>query len=257
MNRELIIKLLAALGVKIAQKDEAGNVNPKEGELKEDDAVKLVEDLFQAGNLGLVQKRDELLGSEVKLKEQLKAFETGAAEKEKTLAALQEQLKKNNPEEYKNYYEGKAKELEAAHATALAAITAERDQFKNSHLERVKSDAIGEAIKGIEFLPGLQDGFIALAMTKNQFKDSTIDNKTVFTNQENKTLQAVLHELSLSKEGRAYIKNGNQGGGSGGSNAGQGSGTGGGNQISRTAFAALPDAGKTEFLNKGGTVVDG
>ena len=190
------------------------------------------------------------------MKDKLSAFETRAAEKEKALAALTDQLKKNNPEEYKNYYEGKAKELEAKFQAELSAVTAERDKFQQDHYSRVQQDAIDEGVKNLAFLDGLRDGFVALAMTRNQFKPSSIDGKTVFTNQENKTIQAVLHELSMSKDGRVYLKNQNQGGGSGGSGTAQSGGTGGGNQMTKAQFDALTDQAKMDFATKGGTVVD-
>jgi len=48
MNKELILKLLKSLGVKIGEKE-------AEGEIKEDVAIKLVEDLFNASNLVLLK----------------------------------------------------------------------------------------------------------------------------------------------------------------------------------------------------------
>jgi hypothetical protein len=92
MTKEAILKLLAALGVKIGD---------KEGEVKEADALKLVEESFKAENLGLVQKRDELLAQEVKLKEKITAMETSTTESNKKIGELEAQLKKNSPEENK------------------------------------------------------------------------------------------------------------------------------------------------------------
>jgi len=59
MNREEILKFLQTLGIKVT-------VDGAEGTLKEADAIKLVEEQFKAANLGLVQKRDELLAEVVK-----------------------------------------------------------------------------------------------------------------------------------------------------------------------------------------------
>jgi hypothetical protein len=92
-------------------------------------------------------------------------------------------------------------------------------------------------------------------MTHNQFKPTEIDGKTLFLNQENKTLQAVLHELSLSNEGKAYIKNGNQGGGAHGGTdpgaAGQG-----GQKMDRKDFMVLSPQAQMDFINKNGTLTD-
>ena len=91
MTREEILKLLTALGVKVT-------VDGADNTMKEDDAIKLVEEQFKATNLGLVQKRDELLADGVKAKERIKALETAAGESNKRILDLDEQLKKNDPE---------------------------------------------------------------------------------------------------------------------------------------------------------------
>jgi len=257
MTREQILALLKKLGVKIA---EAGK-EPVEGEFKEDDAVKLVEGDFNSVHLGLTQKRDELLAQEIKLKEKIKSLEDGATKSITEKAELEAQLKKNNPEEYKNYYEGKAKELEAKYLAEQKTLTEERDRFRDRHLARVRDDAIELACKDIVFADGLKNGFIALAMASNQFKPSEIDGKTVFTNQDNKTLGNVFHELKLSNEGKAYIKNQNAGGGSQGGQNAQASNpnnaAGGTNSMPRSQFMAMNDSAKMDFTSKGGQITDG
>ena len=248
MTREMILKLLAALGVKIT-------ADGADGAMKEDDAVKLIEDSFTAGNLGLVQKRDQLLAQEIELKNKMTAMETAATEANKRIGELDAQLKKNSPEENKKYYEGQLKEAKAKFDQELANVSEERNKYRDSHFTRVRDDAINEAVKDIQFIDGLKDGFISLAMMRNQFKPIEVDGKYAFTNQDNETLQAVLHKLSLSKEGKAYIKNGNQGSGAQGGQSPGAAGQGG-NQMSRTDFMVLSNQAKMDFTNKGGVVTD-
>jgi hypothetical protein len=248
MNREEILKLLAALGAKVT-------TDGADGSMKEDDAVKLVEEQFKASNLGLVQKRDELLAQEKALKEKITVLENGTTEANKKIGELDAQLKKNSPEENKKYYEGQLAEAKTKFEQELAGITADRDKYRESHYSRVRNDAVNEAVKDIQFIDGLRDGFISLAMMRNQFKAIEVDGKTAFTNQDNKTLQAVLHELSLSKEGRAYIKNGNQGSGAQGGNS-QGAAGQGGKQMSRNDFMSLSDQEKMDFTSKGGAITE-
>ena len=88
MNKEMILKLLASLGVKVT-------ADGAEGSLKEDVAVKLVEDLISASNLGLVQKRDELLAQEVALKAKIEGLEKNATDTAKKQTELELQLKKS------------------------------------------------------------------------------------------------------------------------------------------------------------------
>jgi DNA-binding phage protein len=110
MNKELILKLLAALGVKIGTND---------GEMKEEDAIKLVEDSFNAGNAGLINKRDELLKQEKDLKAKIEGLETIAKETGVKQTELEAQLKKADPEKFKAYYEGLAKDAETKHTAEL------------------------------------------------------------------------------------------------------------------------------------------
>jgi hypothetical protein len=245
MTREELLKLLTSLGVKLG-----------EGGMKEEDAIKLLEGSFEAANRGLIAKRDELLAEVAKVKAKSAELETGNTESVKKISDLEAQIKKTNPEEYKKYYEGQAKELEAKHELAMTELSKERDKYRDSHYTRVRDDAIEGAVNGIKFLPGLRNGFVALAMLKNQFKPTEIDGKTIFTNQDNKTIDAVLHELSLSEEGKAYIQNGNSGGGStGNSNSNGTPGAGGaGQQITRQQFDSLSDVGRVEFISKGGQI---
>lgn len=246
MNREQILALLKSLGVVIGD---------GEGQIKEDDAVKLVEDSFKAENLGLIQNRDKLLANEVKLKESMKALEAKAGESDKRIIELDAQLKKANPQEYKDYYEGQAKTLQTQHETALKAIEAERDKYRDSHYARLRDDAINQGTKGFEFVDGLKDGFIALAMTRNQFKPVEVDGKTIFTNQDNETMEAVFHKLKMTDEGKAYLKNLNAGAGTGNSPGVRGgSSPASGQTISREQFNTFNAQQKQEYISKGGLV---
>jgi len=245
MNKEMILKMLAALGVKIGTND---------GEVKEEVAIKLVEDLLAAGNLGLIQKRDELLANEIKLKEKIAGMETAANETIKKQSELEAQLKKANPEEFKSFYEVKAKELETKYNSELKAVNEELNKYKESHYERIKNDTLSEAVKDIQFIDGLKDGFIALALSRNTFKPIEADGKTIFTNQNNETIDAVIRQFAQTKEGKAFIKNGNQGSGAqGADNKGTGAG---GNKKTRAEFDALSNQEKADFASKGGTITE-
>jgi hypothetical protein len=251
MTKEAILKLLAALGVKVS-------IDGAEGTMKEDDAIKLVEDQFNASNLGLVQKRDELLGEVVKQKEKITAMEATASEANRKIGELDAQLKKNSPEENRKFYDAKLAEEKAKFEQDIAGVTAERDKFRESHYTRVRNDAINEATKNIKFInDSYREGFIALIEKQNQFKpiDPNKDGNIVFTNQENKSIQAVLHDFSLSNTGKAFIQNGNQGGNAQGGND-QGAPGQGGQTMSRADFGALTAQAKMDFTSKGGTVTD-
>ena len=246
MNPEEIKKILAQL--------------TGETPISQEDATKLIQELHDATARGLTAKNQELIGTEKKLKEQIEALTTANKKAIDDKALVEEQLKKNNPEEAKKYYEGQLQTEQAKFDTAIKAAEAERDKFRDSHYARIRDDAVAVGLKNINFVDGLRDGFIALAMQKNRFEPHEIDGKVVFTNQDNKTIEAVLHELTLSAEGKAYIKNTSSGAGSppaSPGNQGAGAGAGSGNSVlERKAFDAMNNQQKMDFITKGGTVVD-
>jgi len=120
MNREIILKLLAALGVKTS-------TDGAEGTMKEDDAVMLIEEQFKASNLGLLTKRDELLAEVVKQKEKIKQMETATSEATKKIGELNAQLEKNSPEENKKFFEAELQKEKARYEETLSNLTKERD----------------------------------------------------------------------------------------------------------------------------------
>jgi hypothetical protein len=227
-------------------------------EIKAEDKAKLIQELYDATARGLTLKNEELIGADKKLKEKLESLEQSAAKSGEQIKALEEQVKKNNPEEAKKYYEGITQELQTKHQDELKVISEERDRFKQSHYTRLQDDAVLAGVKDLQFLDGLRDGFVALAMSKNQFLPREIDGKTIFTNKDNKTIEAVLHEFSLSNEGKAYLKDTNSGGGS--SSHVQGPGNLGapkpGQSLTRDQFSTLNDQKKMEFINQGGQILD-
>ena len=222
MNKELILKLLAALGVK-ATADGANNT------LKEDDAVKLVEDLFKAETLGLAAKRDELLGSEKSLKEKIALLETSATESNKKIGELDALLKKNSPADIKAAMENEFKITKDKYEQDLAGITADRDKYRDTHFKAIQKALVEKACENIEFLDGLKNGFISRAMEGSTWTPSEMVNRegvleTGFLNQNKKTIDALIHEFKMG-EGKAYIKNGSQGSGAQGGQNRQGGGT--------------------------------
>ncbi len=177
-----------------------------------DDKIKLILSESEADNRGLIQKRDELLGKEKKYKEQIAGFETERTGYDEKIAGLEEELKKNSPEQHKQFYEAQLAEKQKKFDDELAKIQGERDFFKTSHLKRLRDDAISEGVKDIQFVDGLRNGFIATVLMQNQFEAKEIDGQLMFLNGDNKTIQDVIHDFSLSNEGKAYIKNPTSGG---------------------------------------------
>lgn len=70
-----------------------------------EDKVKSILSEYEADNRGLVSKRDELLGKNKKYQEQIQAFESSKSDYESKIAGLEEELKKNSPEQHRQYYD--------------------------------------------------------------------------------------------------------------------------------------------------------
>lgn len=184
-----------------------------------DDKIKSIISERDADERGLVQKRDELLGSEKKLKEQISAYEKAKGESDAEIAKLREDVKKNDPETYKQYYETQNADLKAKYDAELQKITADRDFYKKSHLNSLKEKAIEDGIKELNFVPGLKDGFVARVLSLNNFEPQEIDGSLKFLNKDHHTIEEAINSFALTQEGKAYIRNSSTGGGAVGSSS--------------------------------------
>lgn len=224
-------------------------------EMTPEQKVQSIIDEHNASERGLISKRDELLGTNKKHQEIIKSWELKGTEFETKIANLEEQLKANNPEERKKYYESQVDSLNKSHALELENLTKERDFYRNSHYEMLKSNAIKDGIKDFQFVDGLQDGFIASVMYKNNFEAKDIDGSIVFLNKDNKTIPEVMKEFSLTTEGKAYIKNPSSGAGTHTSSSNYSTK----NTMTRTEFEKMntehPERVR-DFFAKGGKVID-
>jgi hypothetical protein len=223
------------------------------GEISVEDKVKSLLGEHEADINGLKQKNEQLIGSEKKLKEQLKAEQDGKAEAVTKAASLEEELKKNSPEENRKLYEARLAELDLKHKAEVEALAKDRDALKESHFTRLRNDAINEAIRDIKFVDGLKDGFIARVMTLHKFEPKDIENNGEyrFYNSAMKDIGSVIHEFSLTKEGRAYLQDSSTGGGAAGSG---GARSAGGNTVSREQVDAMSPQQRMEFFDKGGQI---
>lgn len=217
------------------------------------DKIKLIIDEHNSDTRGLLQKRDELLGSEKKLKEQIATFETGKKETDTKIATLEEELKKATSDDHKKYYETQLADLQKKQAEELQKLTQDRDFYKQSHLKFLRDKAIDEGVKGLNFIDGLKDGFVARVLSMNNFEPKEIDGQIKFLNKDNHTVEEAINSFALTSEGKAYIRNASSGGGANGS--------GGGivdknaKQISAQQVNTMSDADLMAFAVAGGQVV--
>ena len=220
-----------------------------------EDKIKQIIAEHEADTRGLVQKKDELLGKEVKFKEQIASFDAAKGDYEKKIAELTEQLKKNNPEAHKQFYETQIADNKAKYEADLQKLSAERDFYKQSHLKSLRDKAIEAGIKDLNFVSGLKDGFIARVLSMNEFEPQEIDGNIRFLNKDHHTIEETISAFALTQEGKAYIANPSTGGGAKGSGS-VGGGTGG-KTMSREQFNELQKSDPkkaSEFFREGGRI---
>lgn len=182
-----------------------------------EDKIKFIIAEHEADTRGLVQKRDELLGKEVKFKEQLANLQKESDDSLNKVNELTEELKKANPEVHKQFYETQLNDAKAKFDAELQKISADRDFYKQSHLKSLRDKAIEAGIKDLNFVDGLKDGFIARVLSMNTFEPQDINGEMKFLNKENHTIEEAINAFALSQEGKAYIRNSSTGGGARGS----------------------------------------
>lgn len=223
-----------------------------------EDKVKSIVAEHEADTRGLLAKRDELLGSEKKLKEKISAYETAKGEYETKITGLEEELKKASSEEHKKYYETQIADLKKSNEEALLKVSTERDYYKNEHLKSLRNKAIEEGIKDLNIIPNLKDGFIARVLSLNDFHAEEIEGEGVkFLDKGHHTIEDAIHAFAMTQEGKAYIANPSTGGGARGSSSVTG-GTGN-KTMSRSAYDELQksDPKKAmDFFREGGKIVD-
>ena len=216
-----------------------------------EDKVKSIVAEHEADTRGLLAKRDELLGSEKKLKEKISAYETANG--------LEEELKKATSDDHKKYYETQIADLKKSQEAELLKVSTERDYYKGEHLKALRDRAVEEGIKDLNIIAGLKDGFIARVLTLNDFHAEDIEGVgTKFLNKEHHTIEEAIHNFAMTPEGKAYIANPSTGGGAKGSGSSY-SGGSSAKTMSRSAYNELQSRDPKqahEFFKNGGKLVD-
>lgn len=225
-------------------------------EVSADDKIKQIIAEHDADTRGLLQKRDELLGNEKKLKEKISGYEKGNEEYTSKIAELEGLLEKasKGDQTNKEYYETKLADMQKKYDGDISSLTAERDQYKTLHLASLRDKAIEEGTKDLNFVNGLKNGFIARVLALNEFEPQDIDGQLKFLNKEHHTIEEAINAFALTQEGKAYLANPSSGGGARGSSVSSG---GASKTMSREQFNELQKSDPkkaSEFFRNGGRI---
>lgn len=163
------------------------------------------------------------------------------------VARLQEQLKQNNPDDTRKYYEDKLQETE----NTYKALFAEKDSVNNSLEEQVKTLSrdklflecmreFDEAIvsKNVDpaGIPYLRDTILG-QHGSNFSKRSINDGEMTLLSDKGKTIKRALEEFLETSVGKKFVLNGNSGGG--GSGSGRAPSVNGRRQVTRSEFEMM------------------
>ncbi len=219
-----------------------------------EDKVKLLMGEHEAETRGLVTNKNELLEEKKTLEGKLKAANDKAAEATATAAKIEEELKKNAPEELQKVYASKLETTEREYKAQIEKLTADNATLKTSHYQRLFSDEIAEGIKDIPFTDDVaKKSFINNIRMEHTFEPKELNGQVVFVNKDGKTFSDIAQGYKLSDEGRHFIANQNRGGGAPGSSY-SGNSTAGVKTITREQFDSMGNAERTTFFKEGGKI---
>lgn len=226
-------------------------------EVSAEDIIKQILGEHEADTRGLLAKRDELLGSQKKLKEEIEGYKKGYEEYDSKIKGLEEMLEKanNGDQKAKEFYETKLSDLQKQYESQLSEATEARDYYLGLHLSSLRDRAIEDATKDLNFVTGLKQGFIARVLSQNDFEPEEIDGQLVFLNKDHHTIEEAINSFALTQEGKAYIANPSTGGGARGSGVGTGT-YADSKVVSRKQFDNMSPQAQSDFVLKGGTITD-
>ena len=215
-----------------------------------EDKIKQIIGEHNSDTRGLVQKKDELLGSEKKLKEQLRTYSENKSSMENQISELEEKIKSSGSDELKALYETKINDLSARHKVEMDELSQKYDILKTKHLEDLKSKTVENGVKNLAFVDGLKNGFIARVMAENNFEPKEMDGNITFLSKDNHTIEEAINSFALTPEGKAYLRNPSAGGGAKSGNTISLA------SVTRTQFDSMTPEQQGKFCRDGGVISD-
>ncbi len=202
---------------------------------------------------GLKTNRDTILREKETLGEKLKALEAEKSGFDAKVKDLEDKIKKAGSEDTKAFYEAELKKATEAHAAELTKLQGERDSALAEASRYIANDEFSKAIKDLNIRPELRDDLRDVLYARNKFERKTIDGEAKYLNGESRNVKDVLGAYLQTDAGKAYLVNGNSGGGAGGSKTPNGAG---GKTIKRADFDALEPAAQAQTIADKVVVVD-
>jgi hypothetical protein len=184
-----------------------------------EDKLKLILSENEADKRGLVENRDAIKSEKEKIEDKLKGAEKKAGEHAAKIAELEGELKKNDPEARQKYFDNQIAAIRNEYDAKIKESEEKRVFYEKSHFDHLREKAIAEALQEIPVDERYRAGFVSLVLSRNAFEpvDVNSDGNIKFLDKGRKELKDVFHAVSVSDEGRHYLRPTSSGGGAPGS----------------------------------------
>jgi DNA repair exonuclease SbcCD ATPase subunit len=191
-----------------------------------EDKLKLIFSEHEADVRGLVDNRDKIKSEKEELEKQIKDagkkiddHAAKFAEAENRAKQLEEELKKQDPEARQKYFDNQIASIKNEYDSKLKESEEKRSFYEKSHFDHLREKAIAEALTDIPVDDRFKAGFVSLVLTRNAFEpvDVNNDGNIKFLDKNKKELRDVFHAISITDEGRNYLRPTSSGGGAPGS----------------------------------------
>jgi hypothetical protein len=183
-----------------------------------EDKFKLILSEHEADKRGLVDNRNEIKAEKEKIEARHKDAEKKIEGHAAKIAELEGELKKNDPEARQKYFENQIASIKTEYDAKIRDSEEKRSFYEKSHFDHLREKAVEEALKDIPVDERFKGGFISLVLSRNKFEpvDVNNDGKIKFLSN-NKELKDIFHAVSVTDEGRNYLRATSSGGGAPGS----------------------------------------
>ncbi len=221
-----------------------------ESYLQSDEGKQIISNFLEKEVSGLKNKKDELLGSLKKEKEErrLLSEKLEALNEEKKQIEIEKLTKEGDVDNIK-------KELHKKYTSEIERERLEKDSYKTKLYSFVVDQNITEALVKNGVAAPLMEGAKALLTTKYKVEVGDQENGSLSAMIDGRNVNDFISEWSQGDTGKYFVSAANNSGGSSNGANGGGKATGV-KTMTREAFSKMSPAQQSDFSIKGGSLVD-
>ena len=226
-----------------------------------DEKINAIITEYDKEKIAILKNRDDIKAEKEKIEKKHTELAASYIELEASKKELNEKLESGLPDKEKKIFQDEIDKL----TSRLKVLTDENVKAKIEHETEIKklSDEKTRYIIGEEFsklinenksiFPELRNGLVKRFFAEypiHDFEPNDSLGKTVYANKEGRKMSDLLNDLLSTDEGKHYVENKNNGGGSHGSSGVSAKS----NTMTRENYDKLTPQGKFDFTNNGGAI---